>query len=285
VIIDTHVHLFPTREVGEMVVKQFQQTYGAGYYSFGTPDEYLADMKRAGIDYGVMVSFAPDPQLKNTNFWTVAITRPGKNRPAKYPMLIPFISVSPTMKGKTPIQEMEHKLAWGMKGLKIHPIGQGFPPDDRRMWPVYEWLVRHNLPIIAHSGINVRPDAQTDLARPRRWLPVLADFPTLRLILAHMGGGFWDEAVQIARQYPQVLFDTAIAVSHVDTGPQTWLNDARAVELIRAIGAERVLFGSDYPWIDPKGDIERIRRLALTEEEKRQVLGENAGRMLGLVGG
>jgi predicted TIM-barrel fold metal-dependent hydrolase len=281
-IIDAHVHLFPTREVGEMVVKQFQQTYGAGYYSLGTPEEYLADMKRAGIDYGIMVSFSPDPQLKNMNFWTVAITRPGKNRPAKYPMLIPFISVSPTMKGKTPVQELEHKLSWGMKGLKIHPIGQGFAPDDQRMWPVYEWLVRHNLPIIAHSGINVRPDAQTDLARPRRWLPVLQDFPTLRLILAHMGGGFWDETVQIARQYPQVLFDTAIAVSHVDTGPRTWLDDARAVELIRAIGAERVLFGSDYPWIDPKGDIERIRQLALTAEEKRQVLGENAARMLGL---
>jgi predicted TIM-barrel fold metal-dependent hydrolase len=267
-----------------MVVKHLQQTYGAGYHSLGTPDEYMVDMKRAGIDYGVMVSFSPDRQLKNMNFWTVAITRAGKNRPAKYPMLIPFISVSPTMKGKDPVQELEHKLAWGMKGLKIHPIGQGFAPDDRRMWPVYEWMVHasRNLPIIAHSGINVRPDAQTDLARPRRWLPVLHDFPTLRLILAHMGGGFWDEAVQIARQYPQVLFDTAIAVSHVDTGPQTWLDDVRAVELIRTIGADRVLFGSDYPWIDPKGDVERIRRLALTEEEKRQVLGENAARMLGL---
>ena len=281
-IIDAHVHLFPTKEVGEMVVRQFQQAYGAGYYSLGTPDEYLADMKRAGIEYGVMVSFAPDPQLKNTNFWTVAITRAGKNRPARYPMLIPFISVSPTMKGKTPVQELEHKLAWGMKGLKIHPIGQGFAPDDRRMWPVYEWLVQHNLPLIAHSGINVRPDAQTDLARPRRWLPVLHDFSALRLILAHMGGGFWEEAVQIARQYPHVLFDTAIAVSHVNTGPQTWLNDDQAVELIRTIGADRVLFGSDYPWIDPRGDIERIRRLALTEDEKREVLGENDARAMSL---
>ncbi len=104
-IIDTHVHLFPTKEVGAMVVKQFQQTYGAGYHTYGTPDEYLVDMVRAGISHGVMVSFAPDNQLKNMNFWTVAITRPGKTRPAKYPMLIPFISVSPTMKGKTPVQE------------------------------------------------------------------------------------------------------------------------------------------------------------------------------------
>ncbi len=54
------------------------------------------------------------------------------------------------------------------------------------------------------------------------------------------------------------------------------------MELIRAIGADRVLFGSDYPWIDPKGDVERIRSLPLSEQEKRWILGENALRMLAL---
>jgi predicted TIM-barrel fold metal-dependent hydrolase len=281
-IIDAHVHLFPNQEVGRSVLEPFRQTYGAPYHSLGTPQEYLADMRRAGIDYGVMVSFAPDPQLKNMNFWTVAITRPKRSGPAAYPMLIPFISVSPTMKGKTPVQELEHKLSWGMRGVKIHPIAQGFPPDDRRMWPVYEWLVQHDLPILAHSGINVRPDEHTDLARPRRWLPVLEAFPTLRLILAHMGGGFWDESMQIARQHPQVFFDTAIAVCHWKTGERTWLDDAAAVDLIRAIGPQRVLFGSDYPWVDPAGDVARIRALALTERVKQGILGGNAARMLGV---
>ncbi|HEX3014476.1 MAG TPA: amidohydrolase family protein, partial [Methanobacterium sp.] len=150
-IIDSHVHLHPTEEVGKMVVEMI----GMPYYSYGTPDDYLNDMKSAGIDMGVMVSFAPDNQLKNNNFWTVAITLPGRNKPAKYPMLIPFISVSPTMKGRTMIEELEHKYKWGMKGLKIHPVAQGFAPDDERMWLVYEWMMKHDLPITAHSGTNI----------------------------------------------------------------------------------------------------------------------------------
>lgn len=283
-IIDVHVHLFPTREVGKQIVEEFLETYDAPYHSYGTPDEYLADMERAGIDYGVVVSFAPDNQLKNMNFWTTAITRPKKTKPANYPMLIPFVSVSPTMKGRKPVEELEFRLKWGMKGVKIHPIAQGFPPDDPRMWPVYQWLVEHDLPIITHSGINVVEDEQTDLARPRRWLPVLEAFPTLRLILAHMGGGFWDEAIDIVQRHPQVMLDTAIALTAVELGVKNWLDDAEAVEMIRTVGADRVMFGSDYPWIDPAGDVERIRSLPLTDEEERLILGENAARVLGLTG-
>ncbi|MEW6172272.1 MAG: amidohydrolase family protein [Bacillota bacterium] len=281
-IVDAHLHLFPDKEVGKQIVEDFQRRYGVPYHSFGTPEEYLADMKRAGIDYGVILSFAPDNQLKNMNFWTVAITKPKKTKPAAYPMLVPFVSVSPTMKGKKPVEELEHKFKWGMKGLKIHPIAQGFPPDDRRMWPVYRWLVERDIPVAAHSGMNVVEDEQTDLARPRRWLAVLEDFPELRLILAHMGGGFWDEALEIAGKYPQVMFDTAIALCHRKTG-RNWLDDNEAVEMIHTIGAHRVMFGSDYPWIDPGGDVERIRGLALTDDEKQMILGLNAARLLRLI--
>jgi hypothetical protein len=52
--------------------------------------------------------------------------------------------------------------------------------------------------------------------------------------------------------------------------------------MIRTIGTNRVMFGTDYPWTDPVGDIERIRGLALTGEEKQKILGDNAARLLGL---
>lgn len=273
-IIDSHVHLHPTKEVGKMVVEMI----GVPYYSYGTPDDYLNDMKSAGIDKAVMVSFAPDNQLKNNNFWTVAITRPGKNRPAKYPMLIPFISVSPTMKGRTMIDELEHKYKWGMRGLKIHPVAQGFAPDDERMWPVYEWLVKHNLPITAHSGMNV--DGESKFGEPERWIPVLEEFNDLKLILAHMGGGYWDKTIEIADKFPQAMFDTAISISYIES--PTTLDDEEAVDMIRTIGANRILFGSDYPWINPVKDIERIRSLNISEDDKKLILGENAARLFNL---
>jgi predicted TIM-barrel fold metal-dependent hydrolase len=99
-----------------------------------------------------------------------------------------------------------------------------------------------------------------------------------------MGGGFWDEAIDIVQRHPQVMLDTAIALTAVELGGKNWLDDAEAVEMIRTVGADRVMFGSDYPWIDPAGDVERIRSLPLTDEEKRMILGENAARVLDLTG-
>lgn len=277
-IVDAHVHLHPTPEVGRMVVESIKEQYGVDYYSYGTSDDYVAEMKLAGIDKAVMVSFAPDNQLKNHNFWSVAITRPGKKRPAKYPMFIPFISVSPTMTGRKPVEELEHKLKWGMKGLKIHPVAQEFAPDDKRMWPVYEWLITHNMPITAHSGMNI--DCSSTYGEPNRWIPVLEDFPDLKLILAHLGNGFWDQTVEIADKFPQVMFDTAIAISYIKA--PTTLSDADAADLIRTIGAERVMFGSDYPWVDPKKDIGHINNLPIPPKSKELILGENARKFLDL---
>jgi len=274
-IIDSHVHLHPTREVGKMVVELIKEKHGVGYYSYGTPDDYLMEMENASIDKAVMVSFAPDNQLKNNNFWTVAITRPRKNRPAKYPQFIPFISVSPTMTGRKPVEELEHKYKWGMKGLKIHPVAQNFAPDDKRMWPVYEWLEKHNLPITAHSGINI--DETSRYGEPRRWNTVLEEFPNLKLILAHLGNGFWDQTIEIADKFLHVMFDTAIAISYIQS--PTTLDDEAAVDIIKTIGADRILFGSDYPWINPKKDIERIKSLDISEDDKKLILGENAVRL------
>ncbi len=277
-IVDAHIHLHPTPEVGKMVVESIKEEYGVDYYSYGTPDEYVAEMRMAGIGKAVMVSFAPDNQLKNNNFWTVAITRPGKNRPAQYPMLIPFVSVSPTMTGRKPVDELEHKLKWGMKGLKIHPVAQEFGPDDKRMWPVYEWLMSNDLPITAHSGMNI--DCSSTYGEPHRWLNVLEDFPDLKLILAHLGNGFWDQTVEIADKYPQVMFDTAIAISYLNS--PTTLSDEDVADLLRTIGVERVMFGSDYPWVDPKKDIEHINNLPIASKSKELILGENARKFLDL---
>lgn len=277
-IVDAHVHLFPTEEVGKMVVENIKNETGVGYYSYGTPEEYLEDMKKANIDKAVIVSFSPDNQLKNMNFWTTAVTRPGKNRPAMYPMFIPFVSVSPTMKGRTPVEELEHKYKWGMKGLKIHPVAQGFAPDDRRMWPVYQWLVKHDLPVTAHSGANV--DGGSKFGEPERWVPVLEEFKYLKLVLAHLGNGFWDQTVEIADRFQGVMFDTAIAVSHIDT--PTTLDDEEAVDMIRTIGSDRILFGSDYPWINPERDIKRIRNLEIGEDDKKGIMGENAAKYFNL---
>lgn len=187
-------------------------------------------------------------------------------------MFIPFISVTPTMTGRKPVEELEHKFKWNMKGLKIHPVAQCFAPDDERMWPVYEWLVAHDMPITAHTGMNV--DGKSKFGEVDRWITILEEFKDLKLVLAHMGSGCWDQAIEISDKFPQVMFDTAISVSYIDA--PTTLDDDEAADMIRTIGSKRVMFGSDYPWIDPKREIEHIKHLPISNETKELILGQNA---------
>lgn len=60
------------------------------------------------------------------------------------------------------------------------------------------------------------------------------------------------------------------------------LDDEDAEDLIRTIGSERILFSSDYPWINPARDIERINGLNISDNNKKLILDENAAKLFKL---
>jgi predicted TIM-barrel fold metal-dependent hydrolase len=76
------------------------------------------------------------------------------------------------------------------------------------------------------------------------------------------------------------MFDTAVAISHIDS--DTTLDDNEAAEMIKTIGADRILFGSDYPWINPAGDVERIKGLKISQNGIDDILGGNAAALFNL---
>ncbi|MFH0847248.1 MAG: amidohydrolase family protein [Chloroflexota bacterium] len=272
-IVDAHVHLFPSKEVGRQVVEMVKATYGTPYYCTGSPDELDVTMHRAGITRAVAMNQAGAGEkalnwLVSGNFFVCAYSK-------KHPELIPAIGLDKKMK-RNPAQEIDHKLRWDARAVKLHPMVQKFYVNDRAMWPIYEKCEAVNLPIIFHSG-KMMVKGLPDYARPDLFQEVLKAFPKLKVVLAHMGGGFWKEALKLAHAFPQnVFFDTAIAVSGAPIPDFLRLTDEMAVKMIREIGAHRVMFGSDFPWIDPTADIERIKSLPLTDEEKQMILGENA---------
>jgi predicted TIM-barrel fold metal-dependent hydrolase len=150
--------------------------------------------------------------------------------------------------------------------------------------PVYAILQDHGLPLLSHSGPDiVNPDP--DYSRPKAFEAVLKAFPKLNVIMAHLGGGFYDEVLEITSQYSNAYFDTSAALSGDETGQALRLNeegltDDEAVELIRKIGTDRVLFGTDYPWFNPAWDLKRFLNLGFSDDEKKAILGENARRIL-----
>jgi predicted TIM-barrel fold metal-dependent hydrolase len=96
-----------------------------------------------------------------------------------------------------------------------------------------------------------------------------------------MGGAAWRQLPGIARDYPSVMFDCCEIVH--------WLGAPKAqsveafVELVRTVGPERVMMGSDFPWYDIDATVARIRALpGLTAEEQAAILGWNAVRFFRL---
>ncbi|MFC1988950.1 amidohydrolase family protein, partial [Chloroflexota bacterium] len=273
-IIDAHVHTYQTREIG-LQAKQGSNVTDYG----GTLDELLPLMEKANISKAVMVNMLPIAEMRDAalakltsdfsqpekegyikeidsrmldrlarrNSWTCGMAK-------ENPSLVPFINLDPLMGEGTMTDEILDKVNnQGAKGIKLHPNIQRFFPNDRRLWPVYQTAQQLGLPVISHSGSFETP---IQYAQPNNFKEILDSFPNLTLVMAHVGKGFFDEATSLAKAYPNLQFDCSGIIS--STEDEEGLSDANFTALIRKVGVERVMFGSDYPWHDPAIAIERL---------------------------
>ena len=288
-VIDAHIHTYRTAEMGW----QAQQGTGRSGHA-GTVEEYLDVLAADGIEKAVMVNMTPVAdmrdaltsrgmtedeapaeaieRLRRRNAWTCEVAR-------RHEQLVPYLSLDPSMGEDGALAELTVRVEEGARGIKLHPANQRYFPSDRRLWPVYEEAQRLGLPIISHSGLHF--DARLPAyASPSAFQEVLEAFPKLTVVLAHLGHGFLDDSFAMAERYPSLVFDCSYAVEGSADPPA--ISDEDAVAIFRRLGADRVLFGSDWPWGHPLRDAQRVRRLPLSEDEKRLILAENARRVLGV---
>jgi uncharacterized protein len=210
--------------------------------------------------------------LVTYNEWLVDLTSQHRD-------IVPFVAIDPwVLSNRDLVAHLRSMHARGARGIKIHPVEQRFLPSDDRMTDVYRACIELDMTVLAHSG-PTRVGIQ--FGEPRAFAPVLAAFPELRLVLAHLGGAAWRQCAGIAATYPEVLFDLSEIVAWV--GAPRAPSATQLVDLVREIGVERVMFGSDFPWYDPGEMIEAVRALpSLTAAEAAAVVGENAERWLEL---
>ncbi len=290
-IIDVHVHTYPSAAVG------LQATGGTAMSGCaGTVQELLALMSVGGVDKAAMMNMTPvadmreaalaagkgPPEevaqqmierLKRRNDWTCRTAR-------DHPSLVPFISVDPSMGPDGVVAEVRRCREQGAVGIKLHPSSQRFNPDDPNLWPLYPEAESLEMPVLSHGGFFPMDPESSDHSRPRAFARILRAHPRLRFVLAHMGNGYIDESLAMAEEFPNLHFDSSSVIEGTIEPPQ--MSDEEAVALVRRFGAERILFGSDWPWFHPVRDIDRIEALPLSDEEKRLILGENARRVLGI---
>ncbi|MDE7361298.1 MAG: amidohydrolase family protein, partial [Oscillospiraceae bacterium] len=134
-------------------------------------------------------------------------------------------------------------------------------------FPIYE-AAEGRLPILFHIG-----DERYDYSSPERLMAVVKRFPRLTVIGAHFAGwSMWDRGVD--------LF--AHSGIYTDCSSSLYaMTPEHAAELIRKIGADRVMWGTDYPMWSAAEELGRFDKLPLTDAERQLILCDNARRLLG----
>ena len=143
---------------------------------------------------------------------------------------------------------------------------QRFNTDDKRLFEVYE-AVQGKLPLLVHCG-----DKRFDFSHPARLKRVIDNFPKLQVIAAHLGGwSLFGEAFAILRDTDCFL----------DISSSTmFLPPERVARYIAGYGADRILFGTDFPLWSPETEVESFRKLPLSAEEFDKIAYKNALRIL-----
>lgn len=187
--------------------------------------------------------------------------------------------------------QVKQVAALGLKGLKIHPAAQEVKIDSPQLFEVYEEAQEQDLFISFHTGLHWHRISDYQMLL---FDEVAYNFPKLRFSMEHIGGySFFNEALLImnnnSRNEVQNVFAgwTSIAMETDEMGNEragAWsLTDDQLCTLIHQTGHERSIFGLDFPYNGiekTKSAIERIKKLPITEEAKKGILGDNLRKIL-----
>ena len=261
-VIDSHCHVYPEK-IAQKAVAGTDRFYDVRSFGDGTVPNMLENGKKAGIDHFIIQSVATTPKQVNSINEFIAQTVSGRED---------ILTGLGTLHPESEDQEADVKkvLELGLKGVKLHPDIQNFKVDDYRCLKIYELCEKANLPILMHTG-----DYRYDNSNPNRLLPILEIYGNLTIIGAHFGGwSIWEEASQKL---------AGIQNFYVDCSSTMGFADKETVRrCIENYGADRVLFGTDYPMWSHKSELEYFFSLGLDEQEIMSILNINAKKLFNL---
>jgi uncharacterized protein len=195
--------------------------------------------------------------------------------------LVGFASVDPCQPAAA--EELERAVTQlGLRGLKLAPAMQEFYPDDAALDPVYDRAQALGIPVLFHAGMSWEPGSRLAYGQPLRFERIAAEYPALRIVLAHLAWPWVTDAVALALKYPNVYLDTSAL--YFDNPPE-FLRFAMTIQVPLSVFERslrrQLVFGSNYPRIEVKNMARAVRGLGLSEECLDLVFRVNAETLLG----
>lgn len=260
-IVDSHCHVWPDAIADAM---QEQRPAGMKLQYDGKLAGLLQTMDEAGIDMGLALGVGIKAStVARTNEFIGTVPRD---------RLVPFGTVHPDLSVE---ENLKSLLDNGIVGVKLHPLFQALSLADPRVIEIARALAENGLTVITHVGAGADADAN-ERGAPASLRTLVDAVPDLTVIACHFGGYHrLDEAEQHIIG-SRVNLETSWPPALAELAPE------RIVSMVREHGADRVVFGSDWPMANPSAEIATIRGLGLTKEEEDGILGGNLARILGL---
>lgn len=268
-IIDFHTHAFPDQIVKRTISilegnieKYSDYTYHA--FGDGSVGGLIENMRNEGIDASVVLPIATSPkQTENINAFAALIN--GKDG------IYSFGSLHPDNDDINGILESIKES--GLKGIKLHPEYQNFYIDSEKSVRILKKCDELGLYTLIHAG-NDHGCPLPRHCEPERLKNVLSEVSGRHIIAAHLGGWtMWDDVAKHLIGTP-IMLDTCFSLHLMDK--------KTASDMIRSHGADKILFGTDWPWYSQKKTYEHLLALDLTDDEITLIFATNARKILGI---
>lgn len=222
-------------------------------------DDIVRHMDDCGVDKAAVFAISEQTDYKEVNLKILEDAKKHQGR------IIPFVRIDPHYEQQL-LDDLELYYKLGAKGIKLHPMRDGFfPVDSKKLtYPMYEFAAAHKLPVIIHT-------AESWCNMPGLISNAAYDFPEVTFIMAHCGltHGF-NEAVNCCRRQENIYLDIT------ELWPPTYVRMA-----VRTVGKEKVMWGSDDPYWPMYTEIFKWLYFSdLSDEEIEYVAGLNACRLL-----
>jgi len=246
-VIDAHAHIGP-------------------WYNFFIPDASPASMvpvmDRCGVRRTVVsATLAIGPDVLAGNADVAALVQAQPERFSGYAVFSPHQADS--------AENVAHYLQQpGFVGIKIHPDTHAYSVNGPLYRPAWELAQRFHVPVLTHTFVN------SPVCDPLHFDAVATAYPDVSILLGHSGvtGEGHRRAIQVAQKHPHLCLELCGSFT---TGH--WIK-----QMVAAVGAERVLYGSDFPFIELRYGLGRVVFAPLSRAELALVLGGNARRLLKL---